>query len=150
MSCAIGWASPAVATSPTLEALSPTVTATTNLKESALWIHLVNTSGHAIYVTSVTTTGARMSMLYYDANMCQGNNKMTWLANIEVSAHSSQILGYQYQGVMFSALRHPFRVGQAVPLTITWLDTAVHTSHVVAKVVAPPKGLHFLMSPMKM
>ena len=90
-------------------------------------------------------------MIYYDDNMCQGNNKMTWLANIFISPGHVQKLGYRYQGAMLGRVRVALHAGEVIPIKVTWSNFSSSTTlTVLAKVVAPPKGLHFLLTPMKM
>ena len=128
-----------------------TVTAAGRSGYSAVAMTIRNGTGLPVSITSVTSSISRMSMIYYDDNMCQGNNKMTWLANILISPGYVQDLGYRYQGAMLGNLRAAVHVGQTVPIRIAWSDFASYKDvTVMAKVVAPPKGLHFLLSPMKM
>ena len=128
-----------------------TVTAARQSGNSAVAMSITDGSSSPVSLLSVTSPVSRMSMIYYDDNMCQGNSKMTWLANIFISPGHVQRLGYRYQGAMLGNLRSVLRVGHSIPITISWSDfSAVRKVTVMATVVAPPKGLHFLQSPMKM
>lgn len=128
-----------------------TVTAAKAEGQSAVVMSIDNTSNSPISLLSVTSPASRMSMIYFDTNMCQGNHAMIWLTNILIMGGHVQELGYQYQGAMISELRQPLVKGSRVPLTITWSDFQhPHTVTVEAKVVAPPKHLRFHMTPMHM
>ncbi len=149
---------PATTTSPALTAVpanlhitNVTVTAARVRGESAVTMSIGNDTGGPISLMNVTSPVSSMNMLYYDTNMCQGNTAMTWLPNILISSHQVQLLGYRNQGVMLSRLQESLKVGQRVPLRIKYSDfSSARTITVDALVVAPPKGLHFLMSAMKM
>lgn len=128
-----------------------TVTAAAAGHESAVAMSIDNQTGGPISLVTVASPVSGMNMLYYDANMCQGNTAMTWLPNILISTKQVQLLGYKNQGVMLSRLHERLVVGTTVPLRITYSDFSnSHTVTVDARVVAPPKGLHFLMSAMRM
>ena len=128
-----------------------TVTAAGAHRESAIVMSVKNASSGPITLMSVSSPVAGMDMLYYDANMCQGNSAMQWLANIFITPHQTQQLGYKNQGVMLSLLRQPLKVGETIPLKVKYSDfTSARTVVVRARVVAPPHGLHFVMSSMKM
>lgn len=119
--------------------------------ESAVLMSIDNKTKGPISLLSVTSPESRMSMIYFDDNMCQGNSKMTWISNILITPGRTQKLALRYQGAMLSELKEPLIKGQTVPLTVTWSNyRSVHTLTVNAKIVSSPKGLHFLMSPMKM
>ena len=153
------WAVMTVALDGTAQAAVPkhvvvsgvTVTAAKAKGQSAVVMSIANGSGNPISLLSVTSTVSTRSMVDYDDNMCQGGSKMTPLANILIMPSQTQLLGYRYQGAMLSGLRRSLSKGESIPLVLTWSDfQAVHRVTVIAKVVAPPKGLRFLMSPMKM
>lgn len=128
-----------------------TVTSAKAEGESAVVLSIDNTSKGPISLLSITSPDSRMSMIYFDTNMCQGNHAMIWLTNILIMRGHVQKLGYQYQGAMISKLRQPLLKGSTVPLRITWSDfQKAHTVTVEAKVVAPPKHLRFHMTPMHM
>jgi copper(I)-binding protein len=128
-----------------------TITAANQSGNSAVVMSITDNSSSPVSLMGVTSSVSRMSMIYYDDNMCQGNNKMTWLANIFISSGHVQKLGYRYQGAMLGNLRTTLRVGEIVPIKIAWSNFAKYQNvTVMAKVVAPPKGLHFLLTPMKM
>lgn len=128
-----------------------TISAANQSGNSAVVMSITDTSSSPISLMGVSSSVSRMSMIYYDDNMCQGHNRMTWLANIFILSGHVQKLGYRYQGAMLGNLRKALRVGEIVPLKVTWSDFAKpQTVTVMAKVVAPPKGLHFLQTPMKM
>ena len=141
----------AASPSKTLKITDVTMTAAGRSGYSAVTMTLTDGTSLPVSLTSVTSSVSRMSMIYYDDNMCQGNSKMTWLANILISPGYVQKLGYRYQGAMLGNLRTAVHVGETVPVKIAWSDFAKYQDvTVMAKVVAPPKGLHFLLSPMKM
>jgi copper(I)-binding protein len=128
-----------------------TVTAASTQGESAVAMTIHNNTSGPISLMNVASPLSSMNMLYYDTNMCQGNTAMTWLANIFISQNQIQLLGYQNQGVMLARLHQNLKVGTVVPLQVKYSNFS--TSHVVtvqARVVAPPKGLHFHLSVMKM
>jgi copper(I)-binding protein len=128
-----------------------TVTAARSGKNSAVVMLIKNHSGGPISLLSVTSQVSGMSMIYFDDNMCQGSTKMTWLSDILIFPGKVQKLGYRYQGAMLGSLHQKLVEGSTVPLDVRWSDFNVVTTTVVeAKVVAPPKGLHFYMSPMHM
>ncbi len=145
-------APPAAATGPSRLLFSGvTVTAAAPGRESAVAMTINNRTGGPVSLVTVSSPVSGMNMLYYDANMCQGNTTMTWLPNILISARQTQLLGYKNQGVMLSLLHQRLVVGTKVPLRITYSDFSnSRTVTVDARVVAPPKGLHFLMSAMRM
>ncbi len=90
-------------------------------------------------------------MIYYDANMCQGNHAMVWIANIFIQPGHVQQLALKYQGAMLGDLHSPLVKGKEVPLVVKWSNFAKAQSvNVQAKVVSAPKGLHFHMSAMNM
>lgn len=130
-----------------------TLTAATKNGDSAITLSLHNPLSENVLLQSVSSSIASGSMIFYDSNMCQGNTTMKPLANILVGAQQSQSLGYKYQGAMLSGLKQPLVVGSSVTLTLTWSENgaSMHTESFIARVVAPPKGLHFdnsAMSPM--
>ena len=128
-----------------------TVTAAKESGDSAVVMSIVNRSGGAISVASVTSAVSGMAMLYFDDNMCQGDTAMTWLSNILITTGRTQKLGYRYQGVMLAELHQKLVVGESVPLVVHWTDFhSTFSTTVTARVVKPPKGLHFRMSSMKM
>ena len=144
-----------VSASPTkdrgLQISGVTVTAAPQGKESAVVMTLHNASGGPISLLNVSSSLAGMNMLYYDANMCQGNSLMTWLPNVLISRGYTQHLGYKNQGVMLSLLHQSLKVGQVVTLRVNYSDFSTSRSTTVrARVVAAPKGLHFAMSSMRM
>jgi len=128
-----------------------TVTAASAHGESAVAMTIINKSDGPISLMTVTSPLSSMNMLYYDTNMCQGDTAMTWLANIFISQNQVQLLGYQNQGVMLARLHQDLKVGTTVPLQVKYSNFS--TARIVtlqARVVAPPKGLHFHLSAMKM
>lgn len=128
-----------------------TVTATSVTGESAVVLTIDNASSSPIALTSVTSPVAGMGMIYYDDNMCQSNSVMHWLGNIFITAHSTQKLGYKYDGAMLSLLHGPLKVGQTIELRVKWTNFANSgVVNVRARVVKPPKGLHFDMGNMSM
>ena len=119
--------------------------------QSAVTLKIVNDSGQPVSIESVKSPFSRMNMIYFDTNMCQGNNTMTWLSNIILSNGFTQRLGYKNQGAMLGQLDRPLLRGQRIPLVISWSDfSKFQTMTVMAKVVVPPKKLNFKMSPMRM
>ena len=142
---------PASATTKSVVIANVSVTAALAGRESAVVMDFENQGNSPISLLSVTSAAATSSMIDYDANMCQGNHAMVPLANIFVNANHAQQLGYQYQGAMLSGLRQNLSRGERITLVVTWSDFAVvHHSTVMAKVVAPPKGIKFTMGNMKM
>ncbi len=128
-----------------------TVTAAAAKGSSAVAMSIANGYEGPISLMLVTSSVSRMNMIYYDSNMCQGTNMMSWLPNILISSHSTQLLGYQNQGAMLGQLTRSLKVGESITLEVKYSNfSAARTVSVTAKVVAPPKGLHFLMSPMRM
>jgi copper(I)-binding protein len=142
---------PAGATSGKVSFNNVTVTAAASGKNSAVVMSIVNNSRKPISLLSVTARASGMSMIYYDDNMCEGDNMMTWLSNILIIPGHTQKLGYRYQGAMLGNLRQALVKGAMVPLTIRWSDfQKVKTATVEAKVVVAPAGLRFHLSPMSM
>ncbi len=143
---------PASATAPhSVTFQQVTVTAAASGKESAVVMLIDNRSGGPISLLSVTSGVSGMSMIYFDDNMCQGSTKMTWISNILIYPGRVQKLGYRFQGAMLGSLHQKLVTGSVVPLSVKWSDFhSVKTAIVEAKVVPPPKGLHFYMSPMHM
>jgi copper(I)-binding protein len=128
-----------------------TVTAASTQGESAVAMTIHNDTSGPISLMSVASPLSSMNMLYYDTNMCQGNTAMTWLANIFISQNQIQLLGYQNQGVMLSRLHQNLKVGTLVSLQVKYSDFSTwHDVTVQARVVPPPKGLHFHLGVMKM
>ncbi len=128
-----------------------TVTAAPAKGTSAVVMSIDNGDGGPISLMLVESPLARMNMIYYDANMCQGNNMMSWLPNILISSHSTQLLGYQNQGAMLGQLTQSLKVGETISLDVKYSNfSTARTVRVSARVVAPPKGLHFVLSPMRM
>ena len=129
---------------------SVSVTATTKNSDSAIALKITNPSPTTILITAITSNLASSSMIFYDANMCQGNSTMQALSNIAIAPDSVVSLGYKYQGAMLSHLKVPLKIGSQIPLTVTWTDNqgGAHKQIVVAKVVVPPQGLNFGMSSM--
>ena len=126
-----------------------TVTATTN-GESAVVITITNKSTKPIELLSITSTSASSQMLYFDTNMCQGNQSMTYLPNIVIAGGHSQRLGYKYQGAMLSGIHQSLTIGDILVLKIKWSQAngQYQTAFVNATVVSPPKHLRFLMGSM--
>jgi copper(I)-binding protein len=128
-----------------------TVTAASANGESAVELTITNNSKGPISLTSVSSPVSRMSMIYYDQNMCQGNHAMAWLANIFIQPGHVQKLALKYQGAMLSELHSALVKGSTVPLVLKWSNFQNATSLTIkAKVVAAPKGLHFHMTAMNM
>lgn len=129
-----------------------TLTATSSTGESALNVTITNNTNLPISLSSVTSPAARMGMIYYDANMCQGHNGMVWLPDLFIVAHSVQHLGYQYQGAMLAHLRHSLALHQHVNVRFTWTSftSQIQVKSISALVIAPPHGLHFDLTIMKM
>jgi copper(I)-binding protein len=139
------------ASSPALVFSGATVTATSASGESAIVLNVKNLGGSPISIVSVSSSAAVTGMLYYDVNMRQGSHVMRSLMNISVPPHATIHLGYQEQGAMLSLLQKPLVVGKTIQLTVKWTNySSSRTSIVLAKVVKPPKGLHFLMPNMSM
>jgi copper(I)-binding protein len=146
-------AAPATASAPPGVTFSRvTVTAAASGHRSAVVMYIDNRTGGPISLMSVTSPVSGTAMIYYDDNMCQpSNTMMTALSNILISAGHVQELGYRYQGAMLGGLRQTLVKGSSVPLVVRWTNfQRVKTVTVTAKVVAPPKGLEFHMSPMAM
>jgi copper(I)-binding protein len=141
---------PASAAQSALKVDGPTVTASNTLDASSISVRLTNESNTSIVITSISSPDASAAMLFYDANMCQGGHAMTMLNNIFMPSHGIQQLGYRFQGSMLMKLSHAFVPRERVPLVIHWFGNGVHETRVMAVVVAPPKGLRFDMSSMKM
>jgi copper(I)-binding protein len=128
-----------------------TVTAAKAGGDSAVIMTITNDTKGPISLTTVTSAVSRMSMIYYDDNMCQGNHAMSWLANIFIEPRHTQVLALKYQGAMLGNLRGALVKGSTVPIEVKWSNfSSAHVLTVNAKVIAPPKGLHFLMSSMNM
>ena len=128
-----------------------TVTAASAHGESAVAMTISNKTNGPISLMTVTSPLSSMNMLYYDTNMCQGDTAMTWLANIFISQNQIQLLGYQNQGVMLARLHQNLKVGTTVPLQVKYSNFSTsRTVTLQARVVAPPNGLHFHLSSMKM
>ena len=110
---------------------------------TAISLSLTNNQGTKILLTDISSPIASSSMIFYDANMCQGNNAMMPLQNIAVSSGNTQLLGYKYQGATLSGLSRTLKIGEKDPLTVEWTDAdgVPQTLQVLANVVAPPKGL---------
>ncbi len=126
-----------------------TVTLTKN-GESAVVVTISNKSKKPIELLSITSPSASSEMLYFDTNMCQGNQMMTYLPNIVIPGGHSQSLGYKYQGAMLSGIRQSLKVGDTVVLEVKWSQAngQDQTAFVNATVVKPPKHLRFLMGSM--
>lgn len=129
-----------------------TVTAGKPGGDSAVSLNFTNDSKQPVTLLGVTSSVARKSMIDYDVNMCQGNHGMSQLSDIYVTSGTEQHLGYQFQGAMLSGLDQRLVVGQEVQVTVTWraFFGSLHRSTIEAKVVAPPKGLKFIMAAMSM
>jgi len=110
---------------------------------TAISLSLTNNQGTKILLTDISSPIASSSLIFYDANMCQGNNAMMPLQNIAVSSGNTQLLGYKYQGATLSGLSRTLKIGEKDPLTVEWTDAdgVPQTLQVLANVVAPPKGL---------
>ena len=129
-----------------------TLTAAPSSGESALTVSITNTSTKPLTLLSITTQSAKGWMLFYDANMCQGNQTMQYLANIFIPKGHTQQLGYTHQGAMLWRLSTPFKTGGTVLLDFKFAqangtDETVFPS---AKVVPSPRHLRFIMSGMSM
>jgi copper(I)-binding protein len=143
--------SASAATHSKLEIANVTVTATSKHGDSAVVMTIVNHTGGPISLMTVTSSLSQMNMIYYDDNMCQGNSMMTWLPNIFIMSNSTQPLGYRNQGAMLGGVTRPLKVGQIIALQVKYSNfSQAQTLTVNARVVAAPKGLHFLVSTMKM
>lgn len=129
---------------------SASVTAAKIGGDSAIALSVTNPSSTPILITAITTSTASTSMIFYDANMCQGNSTMHALPNVSIAPGAMTALGYKYQGAMLGRLTSPFVIGARIPLTVTWTNNqgSTHKQTVVATVVAAPKGLNFGMSSM--
>ncbi len=128
-----------------------TVTAARAHGSSAIVLTFRNGSSGPVSLTAVTSSVAGRSMIDFDDNMCQGNQMMTWLGNILVPARHTQLLGYRNQGAMLYQLRRDLVAGTTITITLHWTNFSAPVTTVVrARVVAAPKGLRFLMAPMRM
>jgi len=129
---------------------SASVTAAKIGGDSAIALSVTNSSSAPILITSITSAAAATSMIFYDANMCQGNSTMHALANVSIAPGAVTELGYKYQGAMLGRIKSPFVIGTRIPLTVTWTNNqgSAQKQTVVATVVAAPKGLNFGMSSM--
>ena len=127
-----------------------TVTSSVAGGDTAISIKIHNASKNGILVTEISSPQASSSMIFYDANMCQGNTTMSQLSNIAISAGSTQTLGYKYQGAMLSGVVKVLTIGEKIPLVIHWTDVKNinHIANFSAMVVKPPLGLHFAMPAM--
>ena len=146
-----GRAGPPAGASTRVSVTGVTVTAARAHGASAVVLTFRNGSPGPVSLTSVTSSVASRSMIDFDDNMCQGNQMMTWLGNILVPARHTQLLGYRNQGAMLYQLRRDLVAGTTITLTLHWTNFSAPVTTVVrARVVAPPKGLRFLMAPMHM
>lgn len=130
---------------------SATLTASTAGGDSALSVSLVNNTSETILISGFSSMVASSSMLFYDANMCQGNTAAKALSSISMAPGQTQNLGYKFQGAMLGSLKSALEVGQKVAVTLMWSDSSktTHSLHVEATVVSPPRGLNFRMSGMR-
>jgi len=133
-----------------LDITGATLTTANAGADSALTVTLRNTSSHTLYITGIGSSIARSSMIFYDSNMCQGDSAMIPLQNIAVSPGTIQKLGYKYQGAMLGALTTKLQLDGSAPMQINVKDSKNRFSTLTfkAKIVSPPKGLHFAMSGM--
>jgi copper(I)-binding protein len=128
-----------------------TVTAAPARGSSAVVMSIANDTAGPISLMTITSSWSKMNMIYYDDNMCQGNTLMTWLPGVFISSNATQLLGYRYQGAMLGQLTQSLKVGQYISLNVKYSNFSnARVITLRALVVAPPKGLHFLMSPMRM
>ena len=120
-----------------------TLTSTALGGSSALVLSLTNNQSKSILLTGISSSLASSAMIFYDSNMCQGNNVMRPLQNIAVSSGQTQLLGYKYQGGILSGLRKKLSLGDQIALDVHWEDFAGNprTSEILASVVKQPKGL---------
>ena len=122
-----------------------TVTAGVRGGDSAVVLTFFNGTSQAVSLLSVRSTVANSDMVMFDDNMCQGNNVMIPMRGIYVTSGHTQLLGYKYQGAMLIGLHERVVVGGTLLLTVTWSDSRgfTHGTRVTARVVNPPKYLHF-------
>ena len=127
-----------------------TLTSTSRGGSSALVLSFTNNQSKSILLTGISSPLATSAMIFYDANMCQGNNVIRPLQNIAVSSGQTQLLGYKYQGGILSGLTKKLSLGDRVALDVHWADFAGNpsTSEILASVVKPPKGLRLGMDAM--
>ena len=127
------------------------VTAAPANGESAVILTITNDRSGPISLTAVSSPVSGMSMLYFDKNMCKGNHAMRWLGNILIQPGRVQRLALKQQGVMLSSLHSALIKGSFVHLVVNWSDfQTAHSVSIRAKVIAPPKGLHFHFTAMNM
>ncbi len=125
----------------------PTVTAAPLKGNSAVIMSITNDSSGPISLTSVSSPTSATSMIFYDANMCQGNHAMSALSNLLIEPGHTQKLAFKYQGAMLSGLRSALKKGATVPIVLKWSNfSAAHTVTLQAKVIKAPKGLKFIGS----
>jgi len=124
-----------------------TVTAAPLKGDSAVTMSITNDSSGPISLTSVSSPASASSMIFYDANMCQGNHAMSALANLLIEPGHTQKLAFKYQGAMLSGLHVALKKGATVPVVLKWSNFAsAHSVTLHALVVKAPKGLKFLGS----
>jgi copper(I)-binding protein len=122
------------------------VTITVNVKgaRSAVSMQLANGLSKSIALLSIKSPVARGAMMHFDSNMCQGNSTMIKLAEVDISSGHVQVFGYKHEGAMLAGLEESLRIGQRIPLTLTWQTSnqAISQTNIVATVVKPPSHLH--------
>jgi copper(I)-binding protein len=134
-----------------LRILDVTVTAAAKGHDSAVVLKIVNSTTQPVSLLSVSSSSAGGDMIFFDANMCRGNNTMTALSNIYIPSDSIQELGYKSRGAMLSELNQKLTPGQNISLIVTWSNfNKVHHTRLKASVIAAPRHIRFLMGPMSM
>jgi copper(I)-binding protein len=103
---------------------------------------VTNVSNKPMTIYRVTTKFAPAAMLHYDVNMCQKGNQMNVLPMVVIPPHRHITLSTKGVGVMLTPISHALRVGERVPISLTYaIDLRRQTLNLTADVIAPPKGL---------
>ena len=121
-----------------------TLTSASNGGSTVLVLAFTNNQSNTVLLTGISSPIANSGEIFFDANLCQGNNVMTQLRNISVSPGHTELLGYKYQGGVLTGLLKKLSIGDSIPVVVHWLDSKglARTSVTEASVVQPPKGLY--------
>ena len=122
-----------------------TVTSAAKNGMSAVSMNFSNGMKGPIDIVSVTAPLAKIGMLHYDQNMCQGNSTMVRIPNVVDPSGNLLAFSTRGFGAMLMGLHRGITSHQKLELDVTWADPTGrrHLSIVDAVVVPPPAHIHF-------